>query len=83
MQQKLYNFASAQGLVLTPGQVDLLLQYAQLVWQKKEQLNLTSVANPAEIITRHICDGLAAAAVFRKQMKNVHTFSAADMGSGA
>lgn len=83
MQKKLLNFAEKLGLVLTEKSVILLQQYAELVWQKKEVLNLTSVATQEEIITRHICDGLAAAAWIEKQNAPKTDFSVADMGSGA
>ncbi len=83
MQKRLLDFASKLGLVLTEKSVILLLQYADLVWQKKDMLNLTSVVDKNEIITRHICDGLAAAAFIAPKIAGKNDFSIADMGSGA
>ena len=83
MQKKLLDFAAQESLVLTERSVTLLLQYADLVWQKKDMLNLTSVADQSEIIMRHICDGLVAAAFINRKMTGKTDFSVADMGSGA
>lgn len=83
MHSKTADFAAKLGLVLTQTQLDLLAQYAELVWQKKDFLNLTSVGAKEEIFTRHICDGLAGAAFIAKNAAQTDGFSLADMGSGA
>ncbi len=83
MQLKLTDFAARQGLNLPSDAAERLSAYAQLVWQKKDFLNLTSVECLEEIITRHVCDGLAAAALFAQRAEGKGTFSVADMGSGA
>ncbi len=84
MQKRLSEFAAELGLELTEKSTILLLQYADLVWQKKEQLNLTSVTDKEEILTRHICDGLVAAAYIAKyDAADQAAFTAADMGAGA
>ena len=83
MHSKTAEFAASAGLALNPQQLALLEQYADLVWQKKDFLNLTSVADKDEIFTRHICDGLAGAAFFKRQAAGWAAFSVADMGSGA
>ncbi len=83
MQKKLADFAAGLGLALTEKSVILLLRYADLVWQKKDTLNLTSVSNEQEIITRHICDGLAGAAWVARQVGERTDFTLADAGSGA
>lgn len=69
-------------LPLCARQIDLLERYAGLVWQKKETLNLTSVADMQEIFTRHICDGLQAAAYIYSRTGNTPA-QVADAGSGA
>ena len=82
MQKKLLDFAAARGLQLAPDAVKLLLQYADLVWQKKDMLNLTSVSDKTEIITRHICDGLVGAG-WMAQLPVETGFKVADVGTGA
>ena len=62
MQKILTNFAARQGLVLAPAQAEKLVAYARCVWEKKDFLNLTAAASFEEVLTRHICDGLVAAA---------------------
>ncbi len=83
MQQKLIDFAARQGLALSQNAAERLVAYAQLVWQKKDFLNLTRVASLEEMLSRHICDALAAAALFSSCAAGRENFSVADMGSGA
>ena len=83
MRAKTADFAASLGLELAPEQLDTLVRYADLVWEKKDFLNLTSVANKEEIFTRHICDGLAAAAFFHRAAQGKERFTVADMGAGA
>ncbi len=83
MRAKTADFAASLGLDLTAEQLDTLARYADLVWEKKDFLNLTSVANKEEIFTRHICDGLAAAAFFQRAAEDRESFTVADMGAGA
>jgi len=85
MWQKLTDFARQINLPLSPKQAQTLVKYAQLVWQKKDLLNLTSAADLNEILTRHICDGLQGAACVREvaAQKEWENFSLLDAGSGA
>lgn len=81
----LINFAQKYGLEMTANQADTLLAYAQLVWQKKDLLNLTSVENLEEIVTRHLCDGVMAAAQIARlaQARTTQNPQIADAGAGA
>ena len=85
MWQTLADFARQISLPLSPAQAQTLVKYAQLVWQKKDFLNLTSAEDLNEILTRHICDGLQGAACVRKLagQKEWKEFSLIDAGSGA
>lgn len=78
-------FASARGLELTDAQLTQLEKYVALVWQKKDFLNLTSSADTDEVFTRHICDGLAAAAEIQRLTAQhpAGSFTLADAGAGA
>ena len=80
MLKKLLNFTQEISLPFSQQQAEQLLAYAQCVWNKKEVLNLTSVANFDEIITRHLCDGLTAAAYLYNTRKSIAAL--ADAGSG-
>lgn len=80
MPKKLLNFAAQQGLPFSDAQAEQLLAYGRCVWAKKDTLNLTSVADFDEVITRHLCDGLAAAACIYKQ--NRPCTELADAGAG-
>ena len=85
MQNRLTEFAQTLGLPLTPAQADTLLKYAELVLQKKDFLNLTGAADLAELVNRHLCDGLVCAAKIyaMAKIKGLDTFTAADVGAGA
>ena len=83
MQKKLSDFPVGLGLTLTPAQWQQLKAYADLIWQKKDQLNLTSVSDKNEIFTRHIADGFAVACVWKRFFDGYENGTVADMGSGA
>ncbi|GHT39530.1 hypothetical protein FACS189437_03170 [Bacteroidia bacterium] len=70
-----------KDLNLTDVQLRMLGAYVDLVWQKKDEMNLTSVADKREIWNRHIADGLSAARLIKKLGAEGRT--AADFGSGA
>ena len=85
MQNRMISFAKEHGLILTAASAEKLLSYANRVLDKKSQLNLTSANTLEELVNRHLCDGLVAAAqiaqLARKEGKE--TFSVIDAGSGA
>lgn len=85
MWQILTDFAHQINLPLSEMQAQTLVRYAQLVWQKKDFLNLTSAASLDEILTRHICDGLQGASCVQQMaaQQKLETFSLIDAGSGA
>ncbi len=85
MQERLVSFVQQTGLPFSTDQAEKLVQYARLVWQKKELLNLTSAQSIEEILTRHICDGLTAAAKIyaMAQVKGINPLHLADAGAGA
>lgn len=82
MQKMLINFAATLGLPLTPAQTEKLLAYAQCVWEKKDFLNLTSAQTFEEVLTRHLCDGLVAAAQLQTYCKELPAPQLADVGAG-
>lgn len=47
------------GLAPTPGQVDQLARYAELLQRWNGTYNLTAIRSPAEILTHHLADCLA------------------------
>jgi len=68
-------------LNLSAKQEEKLFAYIDLLWQKKEDLNLTSVQTKQEIWDRHILDALNAVSLIKQLDKDV--FNIADFGSGA
>ena len=82
MHKKLTNYAAQIGLPLTQAQGEKLVAYARCVWDKKDLLNLTSAATFDEVLRRHICDGLTAAAEMQKYFPAQTALQLADMGAG-
>lgn len=76
------DFISALGLNLNQRQLEMLRDYCCLVWQKKNDLNLTSVFSKQEIWDRHITDGLFAAALIKKLAGDKKNYTVADYGTG-
>lgn len=68
-------------LKLSVGQEKNLLAYIDFLWQKKQDLNLTSVETKQEIWDRHILDALNAVSLIKQLDKTV--LNIADFGSGA
>ena len=58
----------ALGLALTDEQVNRLLDYLALIQKWTKVYNLTAVRDPAEMLTHHLLDSLAAIAPLRRQV---------------
>ncbi len=82
MRNILTNFAAQQGLAFSTQQAATLVAYARCVWEKKDFLNLTSAATFEQVLGRHICDGLTAAAALTKQFAAGTALQLADVGAG-
>ena len=67
-------------LGLSDMQIGRLLDYQQLIAKWTKVYNLTAVRDPAEMITHHLLDSLAAIAPLQKQMAQGRLL---DVGSGA
>lgn len=55
---KLENLLSKTTLQVSPQQVDLLIQYVELLHKWNKAYNLTSVRDPQEMLVKHIMDSL-------------------------
>lgn len=82
MPKKLLDFANRLGLPFTPAQAEKLLAYGRCVYDKKDFLNLTSVSGFDELVSRHLCDGLAAAAHVRTLLPMPQNLADAGAGCG-
>ena len=76
---------AALGLSLSDGQVRQLLDYQSLIGKWNKVYNLTAVRDPAEMLTHHLLDSLAAVAPLQKHLqgRGLATASLLDVGSGA
>jgi 16S rRNA (guanine527-N7)-methyltransferase len=70
------------GLNLTAGQLDLLLDYMALIQKWNKVYNLTAVRDPAEMLTHHLLDSLAAVPPLRQQTGG-RALKLLDVGAGA
>lgn len=75
------------GLVLSDLQVQQLLLYLDLIQKWTKVYNLTAVRDPAEMLTHHLLDSLAAVPALDRQLQAQGLESASirllDVGSGA
>ncbi len=75
------------GLALSDVQVQQLLGYMDLIQKWTKVYNLTAVRDPAEMLTHHLLDSLAAIPPLDKQLRVLGLASAPvrllDVGSGA
>lgn len=60
MKPALQSGLTQLGLPLSPTQVDLLLAYQALIAKWNRVYNLTAVRDPAQMLTHHLLDSLAA-----------------------
>jgi 16S rRNA (guanine527-N7)-methyltransferase len=69
------------GLVLSGAQIDQLLAYRDLIAKWNKVYNLTSVRDPAEMLTHHLLDSLAAIPPLLRQTEG-RPVRLLDVGSG-
>ena len=86
-QQQLLETAAEQlGVDLSPGQSAALLAYMAMIGKWTKVYNLTAVRDPAEMMTHHLLDSLAAVAPLRRYLQQAglgHGARLLDVGSGA
>ena len=73
---------AALGLDLDPHQVDQLLRYMDLIQKWNKVYNLTSVRDPADMLTHHLLDSLAVVGPLLGQVRG-RSLRLLDVGSGA
>ena len=66
--EQLGRACTALGLTLEPAQSAALLEYMGLIQKWTKVYNLTAVRDPAEMLTHHLFDSLAAIAPLQKQL---------------
>ena len=76
---------AALHLSLSDAQVQALLEYQTLIGKWNKVYNLTAVRDPAEMLTHHLLDSLAAVAPLQKHLqgRSLSAASLLDVGSGA
>jgi len=85
-EQDLRAGLKALQLDLTDAQVGQLLDYQDLIGKWTKVYNLTAVRDPAEMLTHHLLDSLAAVLPLRRQLQKAGLEQGAkllDVGSGA
>jgi 16S rRNA (guanine527-N7)-methyltransferase len=87
LEPGLRNGLSELGLALDDTQVQRLLDYLDLIQKWTKVYNLTAVRDPAEMLTHHLLDSLAAIAPLQRQLQEQGLSSSPvrllDVGSGA
>lgn len=75
--------AGTLELSLSDAQAEQLLRYLALVAKWTQVYNLTAVRDPAEMLTHHLFDCLAAVPPLQRQAGNLPGLKLLDVGSGA
>ena len=89
LEQALRQGLATLALPLSDGQISHLLDYLELIQKWTKVYNLTSVRDPADMLTHHLLDSLAVIAPLRQQLAALPPALAAqplrllDVGSGA
>jgi 16S rRNA (guanine527-N7)-methyltransferase len=82
LEPRLREGARQLGLQLNEVQIAQLLDYLDLIQKWNKVYNLTAVRDPAEMLTHHLLDSLAAVGPLRRQTGG-RAISVLDVGSGA
>jgi 16S rRNA (guanine527-N7)-methyltransferase len=82
LEAPLRQGAGQLGLQLNDAQLTQLLDYLDLIQKWNKVYNLTAVRDPAEMLTHHLLDSLAAVGPLRRQTGG-RAVSVLDVGSGA
>jgi 16S rRNA (guanine527-N7)-methyltransferase len=64
-------------LTLSDSQVEQIQQYTRILWAWNDKVNLTAIRDPLEVLYRHFCESMFAAALLP-----VENCRLADVGSG-
>ena len=68
LEQALRRGLAELELSLSDSQIGMLLEYLDLIHKWTKTYNLTSVRNPADMLTHHLLDGLAVIAPLRLKL---------------
>ncbi len=68
IEQELRRGLAELGLSLADGQIVMLLEYVDLIHKWTKTYNLTSVRDPADMLTYHLLDSLAVIAPLRLRL---------------
>lgn len=84
-EQTLRAGLAALQLVLTDAQIQQLMDYQTLIGKWTQVYNLTAVRDPAEMMTHHLLDSLAAVPPLQRHLKQAgfERSRLLDVGSGA
>ena len=85
-EQVLRNGLRSLNLDLDDRQIEQLLAYLAMIGKWTQVYNLTAVRDPAEMMTHHLLDSLAAVPALNRQLKQMGHESGArllDVGAGA
>ena len=83
LRDALLSTAEALALKLSAPQTDALLDYLALLQRWNSTYNLTSVRDPAQMLSLHLADCLAVMNPLRRQLDGRVSARVLDVGSGA
>src|SRR6266704_3066160 len=80
--KSLVEAAAHLGIQLTNGQLAMFDQFGAALREGNRRVNLTRIADPAEIETRHFLDSLSAAVPLLDRLRQGEPLRLVDVGSG-
>lgn len=84
-RERIYSGCSALGIDISEGKVQMLFRYYEMVTEKNKVMNLTSITEENEFITKHIIDSLSIVKSIDLDavLQDDETCSMIDIGTGA
>jgi 16S rRNA (guanine527-N7)-methyltransferase len=83
LRDRLVEISEQLKVALTPGQIDALLAYLDLLVRWNATYNLTAIHKPADMLVQHLADCLAIVSPLRRQLGEPVAVRILDVGSGA
>ena len=80
---KINEIMGNAGVSLPVGSADKFSEYLELLLERNQDVNLTAITEPEEVLEKHFLDSLAPALPNINIIKDGHNASVMDIGSGA
>lgn len=83
LRDRLVEISEQLKVALSPGQLDALLAYLDLLLRWNATYNLTAIHKPSDMLVQHLADCLAIVPPLRRELGDPLAVRILDVGSGA